>query len=487
MSPERIHGTDADTVADIFSFGVVCYEFLVGKHPFEAKDYGAVIYNITSVDPPALRQLVENCPENLELVVHRGLAKDRESRYQSMEEILFDLRPVELELSQRQAAVLLEEGKGLIESGDLAGAQEKIREVLRLDPANREARKARETLNEGQRRLHVRNKVDSLVQDGRDQLVQRQFTKAIQCFESAVRLDSSDPGVRELLAQAKEALEANRRAGRLLSEARREMLAGELEAALRYAEDAFTADRQNRDAAALTERLRQQIEERNRTLRVEDAFNRLEELLLRKDFANARSVLDEVKRDADGSVIADLLLRISSEESAEARRAREVRMQEGIAKARQQVQANQLQEAGETLRGVLQEFPDSTAAGMLVQTVQEHLEAQQRAEATTRLTQEALGLIQAQRYTEAQQVLEKGLEAYPGAAALERLLDRAQSLDSARERASAIGRVSQHALALRVEKRIEEALSLVNQAIADMGRDAGLTDLKRQLEFEREQ
>jgi hypothetical protein len=67
------------------------------------------------------------------------------------------------------------------------------------------------------------------------------------------------------------------------------------------------------------------------------------------------------------------------------------------------------------------------------------------------------------------------------------LLDRAQSLDSARERASAIGRVSQHALALRVEKRIEEALSLVNQAIADMGRDAGLTDLKRQLEFEREQ
>ncbi|MBV9504967.1 MAG: protein kinase [Acidobacteriia bacterium] len=487
MSPERIHGMDADPCADIFAFGVVCYEFLTGKHPFEAKDYGAVFYNITSVEPPPLRQVAEDCPENLELLVQRALAKDRDTRYQSMEELLFDLKPVELELSQREAALLLERVKALSQSGEIAKAQENIREVLRLDPGNREARRLLDGLIEGQRKQAVRKRVDTLLRDGREQLGQRQFTKAIQFFESALRLDSSDPSVRDWLARAKDGLEANRRAGRLLSEARREMLAGELEAALRYAEEARAADAENRDAAVLSERLRQQIEEQNKALLVEDAFNRLEELLLRKEFGKARAVLAEVEQDADKDIIADLRSRLASEEAEEERRTRDRRMQERMAKARQQLQANQLAEAGETLRTILDEFPDSTAPKQLWTMLQEQIAAQQRADAIADVSQEALRLIQEQRYTEARQRLAKGLEAHPRAAALERLLDRAAALDNARERASAIDRVSQQAQELRVAGRIEEALSLVSAALNEMGRDAGLMDLRRQLEFEREQ
>src|ERR1035441_8211331 len=95
------------------------------------------------------------------------------------------------------------------------------------------------------------------------------------------------------------------------------------------------------------------------------------------------------------------------------RGAREQRVQQGVAKARQQMQAGQLAEAGETLRALLDEFPDATAASRLLTTIREHIEAQRRAEAIGKLTQQALSLLQSQNFVEARRVLESGLPTYP--------------------------------------------------------------------------
>src|ERR1035441_5181181 len=139
------------------------------------------------------------------------------------------------------------------------------------------------SVQKDQRRRQLRTKVDTLLQEGEAQLDQRQFNKAIQSLESAWRLDTSDIHVNDLLEQAKAALEANRQASRLLSEARREMLAGNLDAAYENAVGAIKADTQHHDAEALCENLRQQIEDRGRRLRVESGIHRVEEHLARKD------------------------------------------------------------------------------------------------------------------------------------------------------------------------------------------------------------
>jgi predicted Zn-dependent protease len=161
-------------------------------------------------------------------------------------------------------------------------------------------------------------------------------------------------------------------------------------------------------------------------------------------------------------------------------------VQQGVVRARQQMQAGQLAEAGEMLRALVDEFPDATAASRLLATIREHIEAQRRAEAIGKLTQQALSLLQSQNFLEARRVLETGLPNYPSDVGLQRLLDRTLDLQRAYERAQAIGQILEQARTLQAGGRIEDALALIEQAPTEFGYDAALADLKRQLEFDLE-
>jgi dienelactone hydrolase/predicted Ser/Thr protein kinase len=86
MSPEQVRGQEVDTRSDIFSFGVVLYEMLSGRHPFLKPDRMETAGAILRDAPPPLDD-----PE-LERVVRRCLEKDRESRYPSFGELGNDLK-----------------------------------------------------------------------------------------------------------------------------------------------------------------------------------------------------------------------------------------------------------------------------------------------------------------------------------------------------------------------------------------------------------
>src|SRR5437667_9583046 len=77
MSPEQLHGKDADQRSDLFSFGCVMYEILTGKRAFEGQSAASVIAAILEREPAPL---VEAPP--LERVVRRSLAKDPDQRFQ---------------------------------------------------------------------------------------------------------------------------------------------------------------------------------------------------------------------------------------------------------------------------------------------------------------------------------------------------------------------------------------------------------------------
>ena len=70
---------------------------------------------------------------------------------------------------------------------------------------------------------------------------------------------------------------------------------------------------------------------------------------------------------------------------------------------------------------------------------------------------------------------------------LRRLLDRAAALEASHERAAAIGRILEQVHELQSAARFDDALALIGAALSEHGYDAALADLKRQLEFEREQ
>jgi eukaryotic-like serine/threonine-protein kinase len=88
MSPEQVQGESAGPQSDIWSFGVVLFELLTGKQPFEGKNEPAIIYAITN-NQPDLRQ-IEN--ESLKAIVAKCLQKDKKDRYQSVAQLLKDLQ-----------------------------------------------------------------------------------------------------------------------------------------------------------------------------------------------------------------------------------------------------------------------------------------------------------------------------------------------------------------------------------------------------------
>ncbi len=98
MSPEQAEGEDADFRSDIFSFGVVLYELSTGELPFRGDNNSAVIYQIVHASPRPPEEVRADLPEPLRQVIRVCLEKKPEGRYQSMEELLVDLRPLRTEL-----------------------------------------------------------------------------------------------------------------------------------------------------------------------------------------------------------------------------------------------------------------------------------------------------------------------------------------------------------------------------------------------------
>lgn len=92
MSPQQIRGEPADARSDIWSVGVVLYEFLTGQRPFKGENHAALMLSILQHEPVPLHELVRDCPRQLDVISRRSLAKDEAVRYQSMEELLLELK-----------------------------------------------------------------------------------------------------------------------------------------------------------------------------------------------------------------------------------------------------------------------------------------------------------------------------------------------------------------------------------------------------------
>ncbi|MFN0108036.1 MAG: protein kinase domain-containing protein [Blastocatellia bacterium] len=92
LSPEHIQGEAIDERSDLFSLGVMIYEMCAGRLPFEGKTTTAMLSSILQTAPPPIRRAMPDAPDELEWIVTRLLAKERDERYQTARELLNDLK-----------------------------------------------------------------------------------------------------------------------------------------------------------------------------------------------------------------------------------------------------------------------------------------------------------------------------------------------------------------------------------------------------------
>ncbi|MBI3871667.1 MAG: protein kinase [candidate division Zixibacteria bacterium] len=92
MSPEQARSEPVDQRTDIWSVGVIFYEMLAGVTPFRGDHEAVVIYNILNEDCPPLSKHRPDCPEELQQIVGKALAKNTADRYQTIDAMRGDLR-----------------------------------------------------------------------------------------------------------------------------------------------------------------------------------------------------------------------------------------------------------------------------------------------------------------------------------------------------------------------------------------------------------
>ncbi len=106
MSPEQAQGMEVDKRADVWALGVVLYEMVCGQRPFQGQYDQALLYEIVHQEPEPLTGVRAGVPMELEFIVGKCLAKDRNDRPSSAEEITRDLRTLGEKLKSGRSTIL---------------------------------------------------------------------------------------------------------------------------------------------------------------------------------------------------------------------------------------------------------------------------------------------------------------------------------------------------------------------------------------------
>ncbi len=95
MSPEQVRGEELDCRSDIFSFGIVLYELLSGRRPFEAKSTAEIMSAILTANPPPIeRPSLSHTGGAAERLIRKCLEKDPSLRYQTTGDLIPDLQQI---------------------------------------------------------------------------------------------------------------------------------------------------------------------------------------------------------------------------------------------------------------------------------------------------------------------------------------------------------------------------------------------------------
>jgi serine/threonine-protein kinase len=106
MSPEQVEGEAVDQRSDLYSLGIVLYEMVTERTPFEGDTALSIALKHKTQAPPEPTEFNAQIPEDLSRVIFKCLEKDKEKRYQRAEEVLSELQSIEKNIPTEERIIL---------------------------------------------------------------------------------------------------------------------------------------------------------------------------------------------------------------------------------------------------------------------------------------------------------------------------------------------------------------------------------------------
>ena len=408
MSPEQIQDADIDLRSDIYSTGIVLYEFLTGTVPFRGKDPASTLAKILHDTPPSLAGSIDVYTSDLDAVIRRALAKDRNTRYTSMEDFAFDLRTLQEKLSLDLIANFQRGAESLIGAKQWDKAREQLRQILKLD---KQHRRANELLREVQAQIH-RQQVGEQVRQFRakadEALGLRNWDEALMQLDRAIKIDGSNS---ELIRFR----ESVQRSSTMLTDALRRAEsahnAGDLDAAKQAVDDALSIDPYNTTAKALSAILSKELSERAKRQKVEESVAAARKEITLRHFNPALELLRAAEAIDASSVEVQQLIR-SALAGIEQERRRAV-LEKACAEIEDLLNRDQYGAACDRADEALRIFPQDLGLLKLKGFAERQKEAWQRRQFLEAQISTARQLADAEEFSRAQRILNEALERYP--------------------------------------------------------------------------
>ncbi len=482
MSPEQINAQVVDGRTDVFSCGVMLYELLTFKLPFDGKDTASTLLKIIHEPPPPLKNYLPVYPPELEECLHRALAKDREERYATAEDFAFDLSRVQESMKKQMVSDYVAKAKDSLERSEFAKAKELLQQVLRVDTSHS---LAKELMHEVQTRMQRQARGEQIKQlrsHAEDALHQRQFDDAISYLDQAITLDKASTELRNLREEIQAARDKKKKVDEGLARAESAQHDGDLEAASKALDEVLAADSENTQARALHAAVSRELEEKSRQKQVQGYLEEARKAISGRKFTSAFEVLTRAEQIDPSSPEVHALKNLASGGREQEQRRRDLEKLSG--EIQDLLNREQYAQASEQANTALQKFPSDPGLLKLKALADKQKETADRKKFVDDQVAETNKLMGAGKQAEAQAVLEKAVQKVPGERRLQSLL--AVVRDSA-EREKAESRKNEFIAEARKaigRKDYAAAVKVLEEAQDELEGSAEINDL---LQFARDE
>ena len=410
MAPEQFMSDGTDSQCDVWSYGVVLYEFLTGHNPFAADSPGAIIYRVTHEDPPAICDRLAELPPSLDPVLRRLLAKKKTERYPSMEDLLLDLGPVIQEFGESQVGGMEKSAEALIRAGKYDEALAVAARILKFDQKNTRARKWRADLRDLSRRQKEEARIKVLIEEADQKTTLLDFSAAEARLKEALQIDPSNSTARTRLDQLNAVREKKVRAQNLLAEARVEFGHQNLTSAFEHATEAAQSDPASAEATEFARQVRKALDKRDSEARRKAGLSKSRGMLLVQDYAGAVNTLQELAKQYPGD--SEVRARLDEALHLQAVDATEKKAAAAIAKSRDYLVKGAFQDAIDLLSSLDPEAGRNVQVLQLLSYARDQREQQKREAEVERLL--ATATASQGDYDRALASVDRALELSPG-------------------------------------------------------------------------